>query len=146
MTGGKSESFLENKLSSESFHTFLHQGSADTRIHSAGAGKNESIFMEDLCKKGEKGKHSMGWGKGQAVLHSFSIEQPSKSTISQAIGVGPVLQMDQQQPLFSWASQSRWSKLSGRGFLQQKVLVWFGFFVFFLNLPSVFWQCSSWQQ
>lgn len=59
--------------------------------------------MEDLCEKGEEGKHRRGRGKGQAVLHIFSIGQPSKSTIIQAIGVGPALQMEQQQqPLFSW--------------------------------------------
>lgn len=85
--------------------------------------KINAFFMEDLCKKGEKGKHRMGWGEDQAVLHIFSTEQPSKSTISQAIGVGTALQMDQQQPLFIWASQSRWSKYPARGFLQQKVLV-----------------------
>jgi len=69
----------------------------------------------------------MGWGKCQAVFQISSMEQPSKSTISQAIGLGHVLQMDQQQPIFSGASlnlHDRWCRHTGVCLLDQKV----GFF------------------
>lgn len=70
----------------------------------------------------------MGWGKCQAVFQISSMEQPSKFTISQAIGLGHVLQMDQQQPIFSWASlnlHDRWYRHTGMYFLDQKVVFFF---------------------